>query len=214
MEKREIGAKTYLYPMPTVLVGATVGGKPNYLAVAYVGIAQHAPPMIAECALNLECRLVARQQLPEGRGAPGQGVKRGEKTQAGRRVTGLAPHRPVLIFDGECAVCRGTAEWVGRNAVPDAFEFVSCHSEELTRRFPAIERAACLQAMHLVLPDGTILIGEKAIPKILSRLKTRRYRWAASLFRLPGAEILSRAFYRWFAGRRHRIARLPGPRRH
>lgn len=47
MEKREIGAKTYLYPMPTVLVGATVAGKPNYLAVAYIGIAQHAPPMIS-----------------------------------------------------------------------------------------------------------------------------------------------------------------------
>ncbi len=47
MAKREIGAKTYLYPMPTVLVGAAVGGRPNYLAVAYIGIAQHAPPMIA-----------------------------------------------------------------------------------------------------------------------------------------------------------------------
>src|SRR5512146_1532537 len=47
MEKREIGARTFLYPMPTVLVGAAVAGKPNYLAVAYIGIAQHAPPMIA-----------------------------------------------------------------------------------------------------------------------------------------------------------------------
>lgn len=45
--KREIGAGTYLYPMPTVLVGANVNGRANFLAVAYCGIAQHSPPMIA-----------------------------------------------------------------------------------------------------------------------------------------------------------------------
>ncbi len=47
MEKKELGARTFLYPMPTVLVGASVAGRPNYLAVAYIGIAQHTPPMIA-----------------------------------------------------------------------------------------------------------------------------------------------------------------------
>lgn len=46
MKKKAIGAKTYLYPMPTVIIGATVNGKPNYLTVAYCGIAQHTPPMI------------------------------------------------------------------------------------------------------------------------------------------------------------------------
>jgi len=35
MEKIAIGAKTFLYPMPTTLVGANVSGKPNYLTVAY-----------------------------------------------------------------------------------------------------------------------------------------------------------------------------------
>lgn len=121
--------------------------------------------------------------------------------------------KSVLVYDGECAICRGAAEWVRGNAAPGTFEFLSCHSEDLARRFPAIERTACLQAMRLVLADGTILIGERAVPEILSRLRSRRHRWAAALFRLPGAGLLSRAFYRWFAGRRHRIARLLGPRR-
>ncbi len=131
-------------------------------------------------------------------------MERGEDIRAGRRVTADRP--AVLIYDGECAVCRRATEWVRTNAATDAFEFVSCHSEELPRRYPAIERSACLQAMHLVRPDGSILIGEKAVPEILSRLKSRRHRWAAALFRIPGATILSRAFYRWFARRRHRIA--------
>jgi len=81
-------------------------------------------------------------------------------------------------------------------------EFLSCHSGELSKRFPSIEKTACLQAMHLVLPDGAVLVGERAAPEILRRL--RRYRWCASLFGLPGAAALSRVLYRWFARHRHR----------
>ena len=36
--KTEIGPKNLLYPLPTVLVGATVDGKPNFITIAHVGI--------------------------------------------------------------------------------------------------------------------------------------------------------------------------------
>jgi flavin reductase (DIM6/NTAB) family NADH-FMN oxidoreductase RutF len=36
--KVELGAKNCLYPLPTVLVGALVDGKPNYITIAHVGI--------------------------------------------------------------------------------------------------------------------------------------------------------------------------------
>ena len=36
-----LGATNALYPTPTTLVGATVNGKPNFLAVAHVGIFTH-----------------------------------------------------------------------------------------------------------------------------------------------------------------------------
>ena len=111
----------------------------------------------------------------------------------------------VLIHDAECPVCRAAADWIRRNAADsDDFEFLPCRSGETRTRFPSIGESACLQAMHLVLPDGTILAGERAVPEILRR--TRRYRWAATLFRLPGAGILSRLLYGAFARRRHRIA--------
>jgi len=112
----------------------------------------------------------------------------------------------VLIHDADCPVCRAAADWVRRNAAArDAFEYLPCRSEETRKRFPAIAEAACLQAMHLVLPDGTILAGERALPEILRR--TRRYRSAALLFRLPGAMLVSRLLYRAFARRRHRLPR-------
>jgi predicted DCC family thiol-disulfide oxidoreductase YuxK len=113
----------------------------------------------------------------------------------------------ILIYDADCPVCRASADWVRRNAVPpDTFEYLPCRSAETRSRFPAIAEAACLQAMHLVLQDGTILAGEQALPEILRR--TRRYRWATHLFRLPGAGIVSRLLYRAFADRRHRISRI------
>lgn len=113
----------------------------------------------------------------------------------------------VLVYDADCPVCRAAADWVRRNeGIPGTFEYLPCRSAEARSRFPAIAEAACLQAMHLVLPDGTILAGENALPEILRR--TRRYRWAAVLFRLPGAGILARFLYRAFARRRHRISRL------
>jgi flavin reductase (DIM6/NTAB) family NADH-FMN oxidoreductase RutF len=36
--KVKLGAKNCLYPLPTTIVGANVGGKPNYIAIAHVGI--------------------------------------------------------------------------------------------------------------------------------------------------------------------------------
>jgi flavin reductase (DIM6/NTAB) family NADH-FMN oxidoreductase RutF len=47
MKKLEIGARTFLYPMPITLVGANIHGKPNYLTVAYCGIMNHNPPIIS-----------------------------------------------------------------------------------------------------------------------------------------------------------------------
>ena len=37
--KAKLGAKNCLYPLPTVLVGANVNGRANYITIAHVGIA-------------------------------------------------------------------------------------------------------------------------------------------------------------------------------
>jgi predicted DCC family thiol-disulfide oxidoreductase YuxK len=113
--------------------------------------------------------------------------------------------RPVLIYDADCPVCRGSVEWVRRGASdPRAFEFLPCRSPETRVRFPSVGEADCLRAAHLVLPDGTVLAGEKAIPEILRRLP--RWRLLAPLFSLPGAAFLSRVLYRLFAAHRYRFA--------
>jgi predicted DCC family thiol-disulfide oxidoreductase YuxK len=124
----------------------------------------------------------------------------------------LKTGKAVLIYDGNCPICQRAIEWIKGNERKDSFEMLPCQSEEVRRRFPSIEESVCMRAMELILPDGQILSGERALPEILRRLK--HYRLAARLFRLPGSKILARSFYRWFARHRYHIAKafLPDKR--
>jgi flavin reductase (DIM6/NTAB) family NADH-FMN oxidoreductase RutF len=47
MKKTTFGPQLFIYPMPTVIVGAMVRGKPNFNTIAYCGVAQSKPPMLA-----------------------------------------------------------------------------------------------------------------------------------------------------------------------
>jgi flavin reductase (DIM6/NTAB) family NADH-FMN oxidoreductase RutF len=48
---KPIGSVNALYPMPTTLVGAMVNRKPNFLAVAHVGIMNHGTPQYLSIGL-------------------------------------------------------------------------------------------------------------------------------------------------------------------
>jgi flavin reductase (DIM6/NTAB) family NADH-FMN oxidoreductase RutF len=47
MDKVSFAFKPHMTVMPAVLVGANVGGKPNYMTVAWTGVACMDPPMIS-----------------------------------------------------------------------------------------------------------------------------------------------------------------------
>lgn len=46
MGKTRIGATALIYPMPATLVGTEVDGKPNFLAIAWCGVASSQPPAV------------------------------------------------------------------------------------------------------------------------------------------------------------------------
>lgn len=116
------------------------------------------------------------------------------------------PGTSFLIYDGDCSVCRGAVEWIRARSEPGAFEFLSCHEETFSSRFPFLDKNACLKAAHLVLSDGRVVAGERAAPEVFLRIP--EYRWLARVLLAPGARFLSRVFYRGFARRRHSIASL------
>ncbi len=58
MEKVALGPMPYMCVMPTLLVGATVKGKPNYMTAAWATVACMAPPMV--CVAVNKGRFTAR----------------------------------------------------------------------------------------------------------------------------------------------------------
>jgi flavin reductase (DIM6/NTAB) family NADH-FMN oxidoreductase RutF len=47
VKKVKLGSKAILFPMPPILVGAIVNGKPNYMTISWNGLAGYRPPTIA-----------------------------------------------------------------------------------------------------------------------------------------------------------------------
>ena len=118
-----------------------------------------------------------------------------------------AAARAVLIYDGECSMCRGSALWLLRRAEAGGardLEILPCRSPVRRQRFPSISDETCMQAMQLVLPDGRVLAGADAAPEILRRIP--RWRWVARVLDLPGAGIVAGRAYRWIADNRMRIS--------
>jgi predicted DCC family thiol-disulfide oxidoreductase YuxK len=111
-----------------------------------------------------------------------------------------------LIYDGSCPLCSGAVGWIRENEIENSLIMLPCQMAETASRFPEIERADCMNAMHLVLPNGTVLVGERAMPEVFARLK--HYRFVALLFKIPGSLTISRIAYRWFADRRYKLATI------
>lgn len=118
----------------------------------------------------------------------------------------------VLIYDGECSMCRASALWLMRRAIAGGatqFEILPCRSPARRERFPEVSEASCMAAMQLVLPGGRVLSGADAVPEILERIP--RWRWVRRVFDLPGVRPLARRVYAWIARNRMRLScALPG----
>jgi len=111
----------------------------------------------------------------------------------------------VLIYDAECSLCCGSMNWIKSHSMDtDTFEFIACQSEEHKSRFPNIGEDACMDVLHLVMPDGRILAGDKSLPEILYHL--RYFRWLAIFFKIPVISLLSYFVYRRIANNRYIIS--------
>lgn len=111
----------------------------------------------------------------------------------------------ILIYDAECSLCCGCMNWIKSHAMDtDTFEFIACQSEKRKSRFPDIREEACLEALHLVTPDGRILAGDKSLPEILCNL--RYLRRLGIFFKMPVINLLSYFVYRWIANNRYIIS--------
>ena len=107
-------------------------------------------------------------------------------------MTAAAPsERPVLLFDGECAVCRHIAHWVQRCArqpAGDALQVqaIGADPAALERICPGLSIWDAYATVHVLMPDGSVKLGGEAIAQVLRELPATRRAAAVFEWRLWG----------------------------
>jgi predicted DCC family thiol-disulfide oxidoreductase YuxK len=109
----------------------------------------------------------------------------------------------VVLYDGQCRFCTGQMQNLLRLARPGAVRAVDFQAPGALDHFPSLSHDACMQAMHLVTPDGRIYRGfEAAVQAVATR------RWLLPLaygYYLPGIRWLCDGIYAWIAAHRYRL---------
>lgn len=115
-------------------------------------------------------------------------------------MSGSAPDRPVLLYDGDCDACRN---WAASLRTLTAGRVVTIPLQEADPGLLGRPREALEAAVHLVEPGGRVTAGAEAVFRALDG--TRRGRLALWAWRwLPGFRPVSRWVYRRVAARRRR----------
>ncbi|MBI3982181.1 MAG: DUF393 domain-containing protein [Gemmatimonadetes bacterium] len=104
--------------------------------------------------------------------------------------------RPTLIYDADCAFCR---RWVGRLKRwdrSDAIELLPL-TDPRAAALASRDLTVLRQAVHLALPDGSVLAGAAAARGLCAFVP---FGWIPrGILGLPGALRIAERLYRWIA---------------
>lgn len=96
------------------------------------------------------------------------------------------PTQPILLFDGECAVCRYIGRWVQKSSRSKSDEAsiverpIGDDPEELRSLNPQLDIWDAYATIHVLMPDGSMKLGGEAVAEVLRNLPNTR--WFAWLF--------------------------------
>lgn len=116
-------------------------------------------------------------------------------------------HEPLVIFDGRCDFCRIWIEyWKSLTGPRVAY----APSQEVGKHFPQIPPEEFGQSVQLVMPDGNVMSGARAV--FMTLTFTPRMHWLLWAYEhVPGFAAITEAAYRWVARHRallYRVTRL------
>jgi len=116
----------------------------------------------------------------------------------------MAPQPPAVVaalFDGDCGVCSRSSAWFGPRNGAGRVERLDLRDPVAAERFPQLDPEAVRALMHVVLPDGRVVIGLDAVIAVLAEL-SGAWPAVATLLRVPGLHWLADKVYRLFARNR------------
>jgi len=85
----------------------------------------------------------------------------------------------------------------------NAIDYVAAADRGAIAGLPSLSDAALGRAMHLVMRDGRVYAGARALPAMLPLLPGGRL--LLPLMKVPGMQPLADRIYTWVAARRHRF---------
>lgn len=113
------------------------------------------------------------------------------------------------LFDGRCFICLSARKVIKSLDWLNRIEFIDLHESEVWRsRWPELDEARLMGAIHVLQDDGRLCAGYDGIRRLLKEVPPGRPFWL--LLHLPGLDWLGRRAYRLIAGRRYYINRLCG----
>ena len=110
------------------------------------------------------------------------------------------PAAGLLVYDGECELCRKTVMWIRRRDRTGQLELLPYQDPEARARFRGVPEEAFEGALQLLLPGNVRYEGARAVEEVLRLLPAGRV--PGILFSLPGARLLAGRVYGWIARNR------------
>jgi predicted DCC family thiol-disulfide oxidoreductase YuxK len=118
-------------------------------------------------------------------------------------LTTTAPGHDIVLYDGDCRLCRGAAGTLQRLIPGHRLKLASFREPEVLARFPGVSLERCVQAMQYVRHDGHVFQGAEAVVQAL------QHRWFGKLalvYYVPGLRQVTDALYKVVARYRFKIA--------
>lgn len=108
-----------------------------------------------------------------------------------------------VLYDGDCAFCRGSVALARRLDWGRRLTFVNVRADAPLLHEPPVAGAPLLEQMHVVTPGGRLYGGYAAVRAIAWRLPLL---WpVAPLLHLPGITQLGDRVYKWVARNRFQL---------
>lgn len=115
----------------------------------------------------------------------------------------------VMLYDGLCALCQQSLRMIRPLDWRNAIEYLNLQEwDNVHARFPQLDYEALMGAVHVVLPDGSVLTGYKGVRELLRRLPLTG--WMYPILMLPGVSWLGDKVYKWIAAHRYQFNRIFG----
>ena len=115
------------------------------------------------------------------------------------------PSADVVVFDGNCGICRTQIERLRQWDVGGRLAFVSLHEPLVSRRWPDLSQDRLMEEMAVVDQRGHHYWGAEAVRYLTRRLP--HLWWLAPILHFPGSMLLWRPLYRWIAQHRYWLSR-------